>query len=177
MFASHADSKICGRTKMFQWQMIILVWSWSILFFCEKESGVCRLECFIVFEGMLFELGKNSPDSKQNILGLRTSRHACMLEYLRILSYPPRMPIRIRPNLVANMCLFAQWGLLIPLSNFYWGLDYFIFQVSIYSPSIIINIIIRCFTFSVPTWTIINFKSFLFSLFFVVVVFILICVQ
>ena len=58
VFASHADSKICGHTKMFRWQMIIIVRSCSIPIFLEKESGVCRLECFIVFEGILFEFGK-----------------------------------------------------------------------------------------------------------------------
>ena len=33
---------------------------------------------------------------------------SCALEYPRILSYTPRVPIRIRANSVANMCLFAQ---------------------------------------------------------------------
>ena len=86
--------------------MIIIVRSWSILIFLEKGSGVCRLECFLVFQGILFEFGK-TVRILSTIFEVYVA--SCVLEYLGILSYTPRMPIRIRANSVPNMCLFAQW--------------------------------------------------------------------
>ena len=84
--------------------MIIIVRSWSILIFLEKESGVCRLECFIVFQGILFELGKTV-----RILSriFKVYFVSWVLENLRILSYTPRMPIRIWANSVANVSFCA----------------------------------------------------------------------
>ena len=84
--------------------MIIIVRSWSILIFLEKESGVCRLECFIVFQGILFELGKTV-----RILSRIFEVYVTLwvLENLRILLYTPRMPIRIWANLVVNVSFCA----------------------------------------------------------------------
>ena len=86
--------------------MIIIVRNWSKLIVLEKESGVCRLECFLVFQGILFEFGK-TVRILSTIFEVYVA--SCVLEYLGILSYTPRMPIRIRADSVPNMCLFAQW--------------------------------------------------------------------
>ena len=58
-----------------------------------------------VFQGILFEFGK-TVRILSRILEVYIA--SCVLEYLRILSYTPHVPIRIRANSVANMCLFAQ---------------------------------------------------------------------
>ena len=62
--------------------MIIIVRSWSILIFLEKESGVCRLECFIVFQGILFEFGQTVQILSRIF---EVSVASCVLKYLRIL--------------------------------------------------------------------------------------------
>ena len=59
----------------------------------------------MVFRGILFEFGK-TVRILSRIFEVYIA--SCVLEYLRILSYTPRVPIRIRENSVANMCLFAQ---------------------------------------------------------------------
>ena len=84
--------------------MIIIVRGWSILIFLEKELGVCRLECFIVFQGILFEFRKTVQILSRIF---EVSIASCVLEYLRILLYTPNVPIRIHVNSVANMCLFG----------------------------------------------------------------------
>ena len=58
-----------------------------------------------VFQGILFEFGKTVRILSRILQVYVTS---CVLEYLRILLFTPRVPIRIRANLVTNMCLFAQ---------------------------------------------------------------------
>ena len=58
-----------------------------------------------VFQGILFEFGI-TVRFLSGILEVYVA--SCVLEHLRILSYTPRVPIRIRANSVANTCLFAQ---------------------------------------------------------------------
>ena len=100
------------RTRIF---VVILRCSndyWSSLFeagqywsFFRKGVGVCRLECFKVFQGILFEFGK-TVRILNRIFEVYVA--SCVLAYFRILSNTPRVRIRFRAKSVPNMCLFAQ---------------------------------------------------------------------
>ena len=70
-----------------------------------KGVGRMPFRMLQVFQGILFEFEK-TVRILSRILEVYVA--SCVLEYLRILSYTPCVPIRIRANSVANMCLFAQ---------------------------------------------------------------------